>query len=96
MIICNIPKIFITAVFIDEHDVVVKNEERYEPFQDESGELDALFDEPQEIIVNEDVTIVMTNNVFPMPVKTTTDDLQKRSTDWFSGNLPFNDTVNTE
>lgn len=75
-------------------EMIVKRE--YEPFGDDSGALADLFDETDEVIVDDDVTIMITNNVFPMPVKTTTEDLKKRSDDWFSGNLPYNSTVNTK
>lgn len=50
-------------------------------------------DKVQEIVVDDDVTIILTGKKFPMPVRTTADDLLKRTNDWFSGSLPFNATV---
>lgn len=92
----------VEQVFVEE--VEIKAEECYEPFVDDSGELDALFQEEeivasevgarshdhQEIIVDEDISIVIIGNVFPTPIQTTFGDLKKHSGDWFSGDLPFN------
>lgn len=58
-------------------------------------ELNAMFDEEAEIVFDSELSMKITNNEFPMPIKVTIDDLKKQSNDWFSGSLPFNDTVSS-
>lgn len=61
-------------------------------FLEEFGE---LFAEKESILIDDDITIVISNNTIPMPIKVTQEDLVKRQNDWLSGNLPFNYSVST-
>lgn len=59
-------------------------------FLEEFGE---LFAEKESIPIDDDITIIISNNKIPMPIAVTQEDLVKRQNDWLSGNLPFNDSV---
>lgn len=99
----------VEEIFIEEASISIKVEQNYEPFDDESGALNAFFEDnqeidllgaampnQQEIIVDDDVTILIENNVFPIPFQESSTDFHKRKDDWFSGNLPFNDVVSIQ
>lgn len=76
-------------------EVQIKYEEQaaYSAYDNDDGMLDELLVDEEEIIIDSDLTMKIFNDVCPMPIKTTSDDLEKRHGDWLSGSMPFNNTV---
>lgn len=66
----------------------------YELHTDNSDEMDALFDEPDEIHFDDsddDLIMIMPTNVALKPLGVTEDELVKRENDVLTKNVPFND-----
>lgn len=43
--------------------------------------------------IDEDCEMVVIKGTIPKPIQVNSDDLMKRENDWFSENIPYNDTV---
>ncbi|XP_055309118.1 uncharacterized protein LOC129573007 [Sitodiplosis mosellana] len=59
-----------------------------------NDEIDQLLEEPEEIVYEDDVVIMVGRHGLPKPMAATEDDMIKRENDQMTGNIPFNETGN--